>query len=484
MREVVVGAIPLHIIAFIDRRDASNVAGEFLLQSEVQQILFGNEPMGTTGAFYRLLGRAGVKSSALPLRHSSVGAGLLTQEEWGALIALVYDALHTGVRAFTLVPIGAVGKAIACFGATAESEALLSALGLPRPAEWSSGDSGADQDGSMEGEGAGRREGMMGDDVEEEDGDEEEEEGEEDGGDEEGCGESRDGNEDDSDSAGGNRDGDAGGDSNSDGSNGNGGGDSGGSHASRSRSHNGNTTDEEPEPLNLDTGISHRRLAPITITPQLESQLAAFERFRRSTINLRRSGKAAAATTTKEDARCILHFLAWVHHRKSVALPTFSLFLSQSLGAVTQEFIEEKSISCGYARICKLVGSLVAAARFAHAMHHKANTSEDVSSAPIAQLIALHKQCCSESRSEAKFNVAQPPKAWLSWADCQRARARSEHAVTICDGSDANEKLMLVRAACLLRLLTGLPPDRVGVCRCAHLVAPFFQHQSHCIPYP
>ena len=455
VREIVAGTRLLHVVTFVDRRSATNGQEEFLLQSQVQSILFGNEPMGTTGAFYRLLRRANVGSLALSLRRSSIEAGLITQEEWGTLIALVYDMLHTGVRAFTLVPIRAVERAIACFGATTESEALLEALDLPRPDAWASGSSDG-QDVAMDEEG---EEG--GEEGEEEEAEEAiEEEGEEEGA-SEGAGEGE--GEDDSDGdGGGGSDGEGG--SSSDGSNGQAEG-SGGSHASRSRSHHGNTTDEEPEPLDLDA-VSHRRLAPILITPQLDSQLAAFDRFRRSTINPARSGKAAAATTTKEDRRSILHFLAWVHHRKGVPSPTFALFHSPKVGAITQEFVEEKSLSCSYARISKVVGSLVAAARFTHAAFEaNAKWKGGVSSAAVDQLVALHTQCCSESRLESNFNLARPPKAWLTWEECQRARARAEGAVDAYKGEDADEKLALLQTACLLRLLTGLPPDRVGVYR-------------------
>ena len=146
VREITVGTRTLHLISFVDRRDATNVEEEFLLQSQVQSILFGNEPIGTTGALYRLLNRAGVGPRAVPLRRSSVAAGLVTLEEWEALRTLVYDLLHSGVRAFTLVPIGAVQEAITCFGSTPDSEALLSALGLPRPDAWASGSSSSGED--------------------------------------------------------------------------------------------------------------------------------------------------------------------------------------------------------------------------------------------------------------------------------------------------------------------------------------------------
>ena len=210
-----------------------------------------------------------------------------------------------------------------------------------------------------------------------------------------------------------------------------------------------------------------RRLAPsagpILITPQLDSQLAAFDRFRRSTINLL---DLARRQPQRPEGGSSLHpsLFGVGHHRKGVPSPTFALFHSAKVGAIT-EFVEEKS-SPGSARISKVVGSLVAAARFTHAAFEaNAKWKGGVSSAAVDQLVALHTQCCSESRLESNFNLARPPKAWLTWEECQRARARAEGAVDAYKGEDADEKLALLQTACLLRLLTGLPPDRVGVYR-------------------
>jgi hypothetical protein len=140
VREVIVGSHVLNVVNFTDLRDASNEM-EFLFQSQVQMILFANEPIGTTGALYRLLTRAGVGARSLPLRRTSVAAGLITDQEFDFLREL----LHTGVRVFTLIPLGILRAAIACFGRTPQSELLLSALGLPTPDEWASGSTSSDE---------------------------------------------------------------------------------------------------------------------------------------------------------------------------------------------------------------------------------------------------------------------------------------------------------------------------------------------------
>ena len=125
------------------------------------------------------------------------------------------------------------------------------------------------------------------------------------------------------------------------------------------------------------------------------------------------------------------------------------------------------------------------AARFTYAML-KANAAPEVSSGPVEELVALLSQVKSEAVEEAKFSIAQPPKAWLSWEvpcmlirpppslrpaacsdapfdlrvvqECQRARLRCEQAVKAYDGSDPEERLSLTRSCCLLKILTAIPP--------------------------
>jgi uncharacterized membrane protein YgcG len=455
VREIAVGAHRLAIVTFVDRRSPNNERGEFLFQSQLEQFFYQGSLVGTTGAFYRLLARAGAGDQTLTLRRTSVGLGLLSNEEFNMLREL----LHSGVRVFSLIPIAAVHAAIATFGPTAEMEALLAALQLERPVEWT--EPSSDEQGGEEGEeGGGAMEEEAGEESEEE---EEEREGEEEAAEEDGESEESEGSEEDrgSDSEGG---GGGSGGSSSVGGSANGAetsDDYGG--ASRSRSSNGSEAGDAGDAR----ALSHHHLAAILISPRLESQLQAFARFRQSTVERKRHGKAVGDVTAAEDRRSILHFLAWLHHCKQVAAPTLgSVFSSPKLGAVVQEFVQEKSLTCTYARIVKVVGSLVAAARFTRSVVQVGSVpGADSTINVVDQLMAIHSQCCAEARIETKFSVAQPPKAWLTWEECQRARMRAEAALASNESGDADVHLELVRECALLKLLTALPPDRVGVYR-------------------
>ena len=266
-------------------------------------------------------------------------------------------------------------------------------------------------------------------------------------------------------------------DGSSDGGSSGGGGGSGaeGSNA-RSRSHDEEEDDNYP-PTEVDSEAevvgsddeqptTQHRSPAVAVSSKLQTQLEAFERHRSAIINRQRRGKAVAKVTVASDRRSILHFLAWVHLEKGVVAPSLGVFASPKIGLVVEEFVKEKQLTCKHARVANLLGSLVSAARFAHAvLTSKAAPGETVSAAPLNELIALHTQSLAEARKESKFSVASKPKAWLDWSECQRARMAAEKALREAKGGSSSTKLSLTRNVCLLRVLTGMPPDRVGVYR-------------------
>ena len=389
---------------------------EFLFQTELETLLYGADAIGTTGACYRLLQRAGVGGLALPLRRACVREGLVTDADWDTLRGL----MHTGVRALTLVPVATIPMAMATLGRSAQSEALLNALELPFPETWAS-----NSDDQEESE----------DHVEDED------------------------------------DRDGGGGSNSNGDSGGAGVD--GSSSER-RSEDGAdddcpSTDEEAEPHVV--GDELHRSPPFEVSAALETQLQAFVRFRTQSVNRQRRGRAVASITVREDRRCILRFLSWLQRVKGVRAPTLGLFASPRIGAVVESFIEESRLSERKdSTIAKIVASLVAASRYTHAvLKAKAAPGSAVDTSSLDELLALHAQVLSEARETAKFAAALPPKAWLDWPEAQTARLKAEKAVAAYTGEDTAKQLQLVRSCCLLKMLTAMPPDRVGVYRLLRL---------------
>jgi hypothetical protein len=412
-RTITVLDMTMNVVTLTDRRpDATGVPVEFLFQTELETLLYGADAIGTTGACYRLLQRAGVGGLALPLRRACVREGLVTDADWDTLRGL----MHTGVRALTLVPVATIPMAMATLGRSAQSEALLNALELPFPETWAS-----NSDDQEESE----------DHVEDED------------------------------------DRDGGGGSNSNGDSGGAGVD--GSSSER-RSEDGAdddcpSTDEEAEPHVV--GDELHRSPPFEVSAALETQLQAFVRFRTQSVNRQRRGRAVASITVREDRRCILRFLSWLQRVKGVRAPTLGLFASPRIGAVVESFIEESRLSERKdSTIAKIVASLVAASRYTHAvLKAKAAPGSAVDTSSLDELLALHAQVLSEARETAKFAAALPPKAWLDWSEAQIARLKAEKAVATYTGENEAKRLRLARTCCLLKLLTAMPPDRVGVYR-------------------
>jgi hypothetical protein len=89
VREIAVGSHRLTIVTFVDRRSPSAQEGEFLFQSQLEQFFYHGSLIGTTGAFYRLLGRAGVGDQTLTLRRTSVTGGPTDSELLTFLLARV-----------------------------------------------------------------------------------------------------------------------------------------------------------------------------------------------------------------------------------------------------------------------------------------------------------------------------------------------------------------------------------------------------------
>ena len=432
----------VNIVTLVDKRFAPpSAAQEWLFQANIEDLLYPSAAVnGTNGAFYRLLHRSDAgRGASMPLRRASVAANLVTEAEFEALKAMQ----HAQVRVFTLVRMEAMGKILSTYGYTPTTEALLHALELPRPEEWPDPPADGDQ-AAQDGE----------------EGEEEEEEGE--------SAEGGEDNEDDDDE----RDGSGGGA---------GAPTAGGSSSSHGR--NGReeeeypSTDEEPNPPHLgaqdsdndapaDGANGKRKRVSFDVTPTLTKEFAAFQRFRTQEIRKERNGGSVVAITAAYDQQRILAFFTYLKVERNIQVRSLGVFSSPKIGAAAQGYVKFKTMSCEYSSTANVIGSLIAAARFAMAVRKaRAAAGVAVSTTPLDELTALHKQCLSQRRLRDKFSTARSPKAWLEWADCQRARLSAEKALVGYSGGCSTMMLELTRDACLLTLLTAMTPDRVGVYR-------------------
>ena len=154
IRQGVASGVPVAVIRLADRRpNVSAEQQEWAFQREVEAVLYGHGYSQQTGAVYRLLQRSGVRERALPLKKACIEQGLVTQLEFDSMYRHLSD-----VRSFTLIPLDALQTALATFGRSERSEALVAALGLERPDDWSDDANdaeGDDNDGGDDAKGEG-----------------------------------------------------------------------------------------------------------------------------------------------------------------------------------------------------------------------------------------------------------------------------------------------------------------------------------------
>eukprot|EP00966_Prymnesium_polylepis_P288097 6654091-Prymnesium_polylepis.1 len=144
--------------------------------------------------------------------------------------------------------------------------------------------------------------------------------------------------------------------------------------------------------------------------------------------------------------------------------PTLGVFAHSKVGAAAQRYIKELIEKHGrkYSYGAKMAASLVAVASFVSV---RRGASPD--SSVVAELRALHLQCCQHTRTQSKFDLATKSDSWLDWDGVQRVRVAAEEALAAAE-TDV-EKLKLTCDVTVLRLLADQPPDRVGVVRTLQL---------------
>jgi len=432
MRQGVARGVDVAVVQLVDRRqeDPPGDAQEWTFQRDVEAVLYGNGYAQTTGAVYRLLQRSGVVRDSLALKKACVQHGIVTQDEFDCLRGHMGD-----VRSFTLIPLVALRTALSVFGCDERSEALVTALGMDRPADWP--------------------------EVEEEEGEENDDDDDEEGNDED---------------EGGN--GGAGGDEDEGGDDSQGGGDPvddvGGSDgvsiadtevADEPEVVGDDDDDEQPSPALHSAKRQHVDLEPIAVTPTLETELAAFDAYRAALINQSREGGASATATRNTNRVHILRFFAWLVDQKMLKRDaTLTLFGSKYIGTAVERYVKDivHQHARTWAYAARFLSSFVAAARFVVAQRGGQDPNGS-----IAKLMALHGQSTQQARIESKFSLAEKPAGFLEWDAVQRVRVAAETALLAAKNDAA--KLKGVRDVTVLRLLADQPPDRVGVTRTLQL---------------
>ena len=184
-------------------------------------------------------------------------------------------------------------------------------------------------------------------------------------------------------------------------------------------------------------------------------------------LNSARRGAACGNVSSGNECNAVLRFLGYLQSQKAVQVRGLvQIFASPRLAPVVQQYVEHmmKEHGIKYCTVAKYVLAITSVARFTHEMVKKGGSSNasKLDAAQIDQLASLHRQCAAEAAKEDAFHATsmETPVNWLDWKECQLARV---HAEAQCAGNEPT--LDALHDACLLTLLTFLPPDRVKVYR-------------------
>lgn len=134
----------LPVITLTDRRAAGNRLVRFVFQRHLEAVLFGRME-GSSGPIWKLMNRAGIGSTALSISKPTVSSGIITQDEFNAIMRVFKESLPSEmvdpsslgrIRCCTVLPLAAASSVVRSFGRSGASMAFLRAVSQPVPHAW------------------------------------------------------------------------------------------------------------------------------------------------------------------------------------------------------------------------------------------------------------------------------------------------------------------------------------------------------------
>ena len=125
-----------------DRRAAGSPLVWFVYQRHLERVLYGRDDGGSTGPIWKLMNRAGIGSTALSISKPTVSAGVITEEEYSAIMRVFKDTLPSEmvdpcslgrIRMCTVLPLATAASVVRSFGRSPASMAWLRAVSQPIP---------------------------------------------------------------------------------------------------------------------------------------------------------------------------------------------------------------------------------------------------------------------------------------------------------------------------------------------------------------
>eukprot|EP00966_Prymnesium_polylepis_P218132 5048565-Prymnesium_polylepis.1 len=129
------------VISLTDRRAAGNRLVRFVFQRHLETVLYDRSE-GSSGPIWKAMNAAGIGSTTMTINKAAVMAGLVTDDEFKAIMDTFKSALPADVvdpcslgriRNCTILPLAAAATVVRTFGRSPASMAWLRALSQPVP---------------------------------------------------------------------------------------------------------------------------------------------------------------------------------------------------------------------------------------------------------------------------------------------------------------------------------------------------------------
>ena len=399
----------LPVITLADRRAAGNRLVRFVFQRHLEAVLFGRME-GSSGPIWKLMNRAGIGSTALSISKPTVSSGIITQDEYTAIMRVFKDTLPSEmvdpsslgrIRCCTVLPLAAASSVVRSFGRSAASMAFLRAVSQPIPQAWELREIAE----------ANAAEGVVDYVLEEqieEHGDFETEDV---------------------------------------------------SFAAELMTMPAFAADADDE----------QRLKTYTLqrVPQLlRKELDTYLLHRTETFAARRQGGAVKSNTVEGDQKSLLRFYGWqaATHRADVG-GDLDFMLRPDLGEIAQDFCSwlQNTQQCKFSTIANYLNGLVNVTQYCFSNLEPSDALLAMEPNPLTQLINLRAQAEKASKTQQMYE--KRIGNWIEWPDVQKARVSAMAKLSELPPGESAAKRNLLRDCAAISLLSLIPPDRVGCIR-------------------
>lgn len=402
------GGITLPRFRLRDRRAAGNPLLFWVLQRQLEQVLYGRAADGgSSGAIWKVLNHTGLGSAALGVNGAAVYMGQVTQEEYNAVVSAFktttegLDPCSKGrIRSCTLLPVSVAAAVCRTFGRTPSSIAFLRVFNQAVPEAWEQ------QEQAAADEAAGEVDLVLQEQLE--------------------------------------------------------------SGQSLELEEVGSFAEElqQMAPFAADSTEEGKMKAYALSAPPslLLSELRQYVAARTAVFDARRAGGAVVSTTVEGDTQGVLRFFGYLHRTHSVPqgawLYVSKFMVRPDLGDLVEGYALwlRQNQQIRYGSIANYLNQLAAVTAWAYRTFEIPADTAAMDPSPLAQIYNLRGQAEGQSKTEQMFD--KRVGGWMDWGEVQRARCRAIELSCTGRGS-----ISLARDAAAVSMLSLIPPDRVGLIR-------------------